>query len=79
MVSSVRCLVDHRSLQHMFTQKDLNLRQKRRIELLKYYNVTIQYHLGQANLVTYTLSRKAVSMRSLYLLSVTKRPLAKEI
>ncbi|WMV29709.1 hypothetical protein MTR67_023094 [Solanum verrucosum] len=35
---------DHRSLHHMFTQKDMNLRQQRWMELLKDYDVTIQYH-----------------------------------
>ena len=76
----VKCEVftDHRSLQHVFTQKDLNLRQQRWMELLKDYDVTIQYHLGNAN-VADALSRKVVSMGSLACLSVTKRPLAKEI
>ncbi|WMV32377.1 hypothetical protein MTR67_025762 [Solanum verrucosum] len=62
-----------------FTQKDLNLRQRRWMELLKDYDVTIQYHLGKANVVVDALSRKAVSMGSLACLSVSKRPLAKEI
>ncbi|WMV25129.1 hypothetical protein MTR67_018514, partial [Solanum verrucosum] len=77
----VKCEVfnDHRSLQHVFTQKDLNLRQRRWMELLKDYNVTIQYNSGKANVVADALSVKAVSMYSLACLSVTKRPLAKEI
>ncbi|KAH0765327.1 hypothetical protein KY285_001198 [Solanum tuberosum] len=77
----VKCEVftDHHSLQHMFTQKDLNLRQRRWMELLKDYDVTIQYNPGKANVVADALSRKAVSMGSLVCLSVTKRPLAKEI
>ncbi|KAH0654669.1 hypothetical protein KY289_032347 [Solanum tuberosum] len=49
------------------------------MELLKDYDVTIQYHLGKANVVADSLSRKAVSMGSLVCLSVSKRPLAKEI
>ena len=49
------------------------------MELLKYYDVTIQYHPIKANVVAYTLSQKVVSMGSLSCLSVTKRPLAKEI
>ncbi|KAH0682648.1 hypothetical protein KY289_020400 [Solanum tuberosum] len=46
---SVKCEVftDHRSLQHVFTQNDLNLRQRRWMELLKDYDVTIQYHSGR--------------------------------
>ena len=69
---------DHRSLQHVFTQKDLNLRQRRWMELLKDYDVTIQYHPGKANVVAGALSQKAGSMGSLACLSVTKRPLSKE-
>ncbi|WMV09491.1 hypothetical protein MTR67_002876 [Solanum verrucosum] len=77
----VNCEVftDHRSLQHVFTQKDLNLRQQRWIELLKDYDVTIQYHPGKANVVADALSRKAVSMGSLACLSVSKRHVGKEI
>ncbi|WMV24556.1 hypothetical protein MTR67_017941 [Solanum verrucosum] len=77
----VKCDVftDHRILQHVFTQKDPNLRQRRWMELLKDYDVTIQYHPGKANVVADALSRKTVSMNSLACLSVSKRPLAKEI
>ncbi|KAH0729489.1 hypothetical protein KY290_000612 [Solanum tuberosum] len=52
---------------------------RRWMELLKNYDVTIQYHPSKANVVAYALSRKAVSMDSLACLSVSKRPLAKEI
>ncbi|WMV49749.1 hypothetical protein MTR67_043134 [Solanum verrucosum] len=77
----VKCEVftDHRSLYHVFTKKDLNLRQRRWMESLKDYDVTIQYHPGKANVVADTLSRKVVSIGSLACLSVTKRPLTKEI
>ncbi|WMV46492.1 hypothetical protein MTR67_039877 [Solanum verrucosum] len=71
--------IDHRSLQHVFTHKDLNLRHQRWMELLKDYDVTIQYHSGKANLVADALSWKTVSMGSLASLDVFKRPLAKEI
>ena len=56
----------------MFTQKDLNLRQRRWMELLKDYDVTIQYHPGKANMVADALNRKTVSMGSLACLSVSK-------
>ncbi|WMV30008.1 hypothetical protein MTR67_023393 [Solanum verrucosum] len=49
------------------------------MELLKDYDVTIQYNPGKANIVADALCRKAVSMGSLAYLSVTKKPLAKEI
>ncbi|KAH0683009.1 hypothetical protein KY290_021590 [Solanum tuberosum] len=77
----VKCEVftDHRYLQHVFTQKNLNLRQIRWMELLKDYDVTIQYHPGKANVVADALSRKVVSMGSLACLSASKRHLAKEI
>ncbi|WMV34363.1 hypothetical protein MTR67_027748 [Solanum verrucosum] len=43
---------------HVFTQKDLNLRQQRWMELLKDYDVTTQYHPGKANIVADALSQK---------------------
>jgi hypothetical protein len=49
---------DHKSLKYIFTQKDLNLRQRRWLELIKDYDLEIYYHLGKANLVTDALSRK---------------------
>ncbi|KAH0709366.1 hypothetical protein KY284_010793 [Solanum tuberosum] len=77
----VKCEVytDHRSLQYVFTQKDLNLRQRRWIELLKDYDITILYHSGKVNVVADALSRKAGSMGSLAHLLVSRRPLAREV
>ncbi|KAL0405617.1 UNVERIFIED_CONTAM: Transposon Tf2-11 polyprotein [Sesamum latifolium] len=51
---------DHKSLKYITTQKELNLRQRRWIELLKDYDCTIDYHPGKANVVADALSRKAV-------------------
>ena len=50
---------DHKSLKYISTQKELNLRQRRWIELLKDYDCTIEYHLGKANVVADALSRKS--------------------
>ena len=49
----VKCEVytDHRSLQYVFTQKGLNLRQRRWMKLVKDYDITILYHPGKANVV----------------------------
>ncbi|WRX16227.1 Reverse transcriptase domain - like 10 [Theobroma cacao] len=45
---------DHKSLKYIFQQRDLNLRQRRWIELLKDYDCTILYHPGKANVVAET-------------------------
>ena len=55
-----RCQIysDHRSLKYITTQKELNLRQRRWVELIKDYDCTIEYHPRKANVVADALSRK---------------------
>jgi hypothetical protein len=55
-----RCEIysDHKSLKYIFMQNDLNLRQRRWLELIKDYDLGINYHLGKANVVADALSRK---------------------
>nr|GEV04520.1 hypothetical protein [Tanacetum cinerariifolium] len=50
--------MDHKNLQHIFDQKELNMRKRRWIELFSYYEYEIRYHPGKANVVVDALSRK---------------------
>ncbi|GKB65164.1 putative reverse transcriptase domain-containing protein, partial [Tanacetum coccineum] len=49
---------DHKSLQHILDQEELNMRQRRWLELLSDYDCEIHYHPGKANMVADALSRK---------------------
>ncbi|WVZ64465.1 hypothetical protein U9M48_013974 [Paspalum notatum var. saurae] len=56
-----RCEIytDHKSLKYIFTQNELNMRQRRWLELIKDYDLEIHYHPGKANVVADALNRKS--------------------
>ncbi|GJY15812.1 putative reverse transcriptase domain-containing protein [Tanacetum coccineum] len=76
-----KCTVftDHKSLQHILNPKELNIRQRRWLELLAYYDCEIRYHPGKANVVADALSRKKqikpLRVRSLIMTIHPKLPL----
>jgi hypothetical protein len=55
-----RCNIftDHKSLKYIFTQSELNMRQRRWLELIKDYDLEVHYHPGKANVAADALSRK---------------------
>jgi hypothetical protein len=54
----VHIYTDHKSLNYLFTQPDLNMRQRRWLELIKNYELEVHYHYGKTNVVADALSRK---------------------
>ncbi|XP_070023122.1 uncharacterized protein [Nicotiana sylvestris] len=73
----VDIFTDHKSLQYIFKQRELNLRHRRWLELLNDYDVDILYNLGKVNVVADALSR--LSMRSLAHVEVDKQTMMKEV
>nr|GEY75119.1 putative reverse transcriptase domain-containing protein [Tanacetum cinerariifolium] len=72
--------MDHKSLQHIFDQKELNMCQRRWIELFSDYECEIRYHPGKANVVTDALSRKErVKPRRVRAMAMTIQTRVKEI
>ncbi|GJZ60418.1 putative reverse transcriptase domain-containing protein [Tanacetum coccineum] len=62
-----KCVVftDHKSLKHILDQKELNMRQRRWLELLSDYDCEIRYHPGKANVVADALSTKRTGFKPL--------------
>jgi hypothetical protein len=63
----------HKSLKYIFTQPDLNLCQRRWLELIKDYDIEIHYHPEKANVVADTLSRKPFGEKATNFLEDWKR------
>ena len=51
--------LDHKNLKYIFTQRDLNMRQRRWMEFLEDYDFTFHYHPNKANVVVDALSQKS--------------------
>ena len=75
--ATCQIFTDHKSLKYLFTQKELNLRQRRWMELLKDYDCTIDYHPGKANVVADALSQKSTG--SLAYMQTVQLPLMVEL
>ena len=69
--------IEHKSLKYFFTQKYLNMRQRRWLELVKDYDCEILYHPGKANVVADALSRKGPGQ--IYSARVIARELADDM
>ena len=75
--ATCQIFTDHKSLKYLFTQKELNLRQRRWMELLKDYDCTIDNHPGKANVVADALSRRSTG--SLAYMQTIQLPLMVEL
>jgi hypothetical protein len=55
----VHIYTDHKNLKYIFTQPDLNMRQRTWLELIKDYEIEVHYHPGKENVIADTLSLKS--------------------
>ena len=69
--------IDHKSMKHIFQQGDLNLRQRRWMELWKDFDCSNLYYPGKANVVAYAMSRKLAG--SFVHINTGKRLIIKEL
>ncbi|KAH0658050.1 hypothetical protein KY289_026798 [Solanum tuberosum] len=76
-VVHVNVFTDHKSLMYIFTQKELNLRQRRWLEFLKDYDMSVHYHPGKANVVADGLTR--LSMGSVAHVEEERKELARDV
>ena len=72
----VDVFTDHKSLQYVFTQRELKLTQWRWLELLKDYEMNVHYHPGKTNVVAYSLSR--MSIKTIAYIEDGKKDLVKD-
>ena len=63
---------DHKSHQYVFSQKELNIRERRWLDLLKYYDMSVLYHLDKVSVAADALSR--MTMRSVSCRGKKQRP-----
>ena len=63
--SKFEVLSDHKNLKKLFSQKELNMRQRRWLEFLKDYDFELSYHPDKANVVADALSRKSLCISAL--------------
>ena len=73
----VDVFTDHKSLQYVFTQKDLNLHQRRWLVFLKDYDMSVHYHLGKVNLVADALNR--LSMGNVAYVEEERKEIGKDV
>ena len=73
----VDVFTDHKNLQYVFTERELNLRQQRWLELLKDYDMNVHYHPGKAIIVADSLRK--MSMESTVHIEDEKKELAKDV